>query len=812
LWWLPGRSYALTNTWTSSTSWTVPTGVTSGDFEAIGAGGNGAGSTASTNSGGGGGGGEYRKASGVSLTPGTSITINIPTGGAGSAADGAWVKNNSGTKVIEAMNGGNASGTSYGLGGNGGLGSTANYNGAPGESGATGAEGSGGGGGGSGGPNGMGQDGGLGVGGVGTGGGGGGGSDGGSSTAGSMYSGTSGGAGGVGTSGSGGGIGGSKNVNNCGVGTIGGGGGGGGEGTSTGIVPGCAGGSESLWGTGEGPSGGGGGGGGAGGTAATGDKSGGAGGTYGGGGGGAGFSGTNVFSGGTGGQGIVTITYTVTNSAPAAPTLSSPSNSATGVSLTPQFQLRATDADNDYLRYGIQVCSTSDCSSVVRTICQDSNVLGPSTLAPTLDHGSTFDTYPSATTQSDSFTVNSGHSNYYLVVGVFDDLGNPAPTVTYAGSTMTPLKSGGIGSGSVGVYLYGLTAPATGSNTLYINGGSNSGEWAVAAEDYYNVDQTTPYANATSAKGTSAMTAQSVTTVSGDVATDFLAETTPPVSADTGTGQTAADTSSSYTMTYGPGTVDQSYEPATGSSVSMKWDSPTWWGWEAIDLKGASSSTGCGGGSQTGWSGQDQQSSTAYTGSSSIGSSTMATYTYQAPALSPGTQYWWRGYAIDPGGSNAASSASSIFSFTTNAAPGTPTLSTPSSGATGVSVTPTFNFSDTDTDSDDIQFKINLFQSDCSTSVTTYDMSSGQTGWSPTFDGSAGSGLTYTSSTAGSGVSFTPTSSLSNGTTYCWSVSAKDPGGSNTTTTSGTRSFTTVSGGSVGIQGGVNINGGTTIQ
>jgi hypothetical protein len=61
-------------------------------------------------------------------------------------------------------------------------------------------------------------------------------------------------------------------------------------------------------------------------------------------------------------------------SAPAAPTLSAPSSSATGVSTAPQFQFSTTDADGDYLRYEIQVCSTSNCSSVVRTVCQDSNL------------------------------------------------------------------------------------------------------------------------------------------------------------------------------------------------------------------------------------------------------------------------------------------------------------------------------------------------------------------------------------------------------------------------------------------------------
>jgi hypothetical protein len=43
----------------------------------------------------------------------------------------------------------------------------------------------------------------------------------------------------------------------------------------------------------------------------------------------------------------------------------------------------------------------------------------------------------------------------------------------------------------------------------------------------------------------------------------------------------------------------------------------------------------------------------------------MASHFYQTPTLSPSTQYWWRAYAIDPAGSNAFSSASSIQSFTT---------------------------------------------------------------------------------------------------------------------------------------------------
>lgn len=68
--------------------------------------------------------------------------------------------------------------------------------------------------------------------------------------------------------------------------------------------------------------------------------------------------------------------------------------------------------------------------------------------------------------------------------------------------------------------------------------------------------------------------------------------------------------------------------------------------------------------SQTGWQSQSQQSATAYSsGASAI--TQYAIHKYQTPALSNNTQYWWRGYAIDPGGNNNWSDVSSISSFTT---------------------------------------------------------------------------------------------------------------------------------------------------
>ncbi len=136
--------------------------------------------------------------------------------------------------------------------------------------------------------------------------------------------------------------------------------------------------------------------------------------------------------------------------------------------------------------------------------------------------------------------------------------------------------------------------------------------------------------------------------------------------------------------------------------------------------------------SQTGWSGQDQQSGTAYTGNSTIGSSTMATHTYQASALSPNTQYWWRAYAIDPGGSNTASSASSIFSFTTSQAPTAPTLVFPGASATGIASLPLFQLHTADADNDYLKYFIQLYDATaCGGSQvgSNIDQTSSQTYW-----------------------------------------------------------------------------------
>lgn len=219
--------------------------------------------------------------------------------------------------------------------------------------------------------------------------------------------------------------------------------------------------------------------------------------------------------------------------------------------------------------------------------------------------------------------------------------------------------------------------------------------------------------------------------------------------------------------------------------------------------------------SQTGWSGQDTQTSTAYVGNSTESSSTMAVHTYQTPALSFGTQYWWRAYAIDPAGFNTFSSVSSIFTFTTTSVPAAPTLNVPADAATNTSQTPQFEMRTTDADNDYLRYKIEVCStSNCSSIVRTIDQTASQTGWSG--QDTQGSTAYIGNSVIGSStmaVHVYQATALSYSTQYWWRAYGIDPAGSNTwSSASAIRTFTTLPPPSdTYIQGGTIIRGGTRI-
>ncbi|MEO8105670.1 MAG: kelch repeat-containing protein [Candidatus Saccharibacteria bacterium] len=207
--------------------------------------------------------------------------------------------------------------------------------------------------------------------------------------------------------------------------------------------------------------------------------------------------------------------------------------------------------------------------------------------------------------------------------------------------------------------------------------------------------------------------------------------------------------------------------------------------------------------SQTGWTGQDAQTSTAYVVSSTLGGSTLASHTYQAAALSYNTTYCWKAAAIDPGGSNTFGSYSTTRLFTTNQPPPAPTLTLPAAAQTGVSATPEFRLYATDVDNDYLRYKIDVCStSNCSSIVRTIDETSSQTGWASQSQQSA---TAYSSGQTA--IHIYQAAALSANTQYWWRAYAIDPAGTSTFSgASGIGTFTTAP----ATQTNVNIGGGTT--
>ena len=260
-----------------------------------------------------------------------------------------------------------------------------------------------------------------------------------------------------------------------------------------------------------------------------------------------------------------------------------------------------------------------------------------------------------------------------------------------------------------------------------------------------------------------------------------------------------------YTPT-GTGAISYKDNPTPSSGSAISWRSG---GIDPTD--GAQTITG-----------QTYQEANGFTTTSTIGGTTdgewdLSMYDNGAAA---GSTFCFR--TVISGGTafGAYSQYPRITTFTppSNSAPNTPTLSTPASGATGISTTPSLTLSTTDVDSDYVRYRIYLYQSDCSTPVSgsPFTQPSGlpQTGWSGQ-DAGPGSNTAYaTTPSSGTTATYAYQSTLSNSTTYCWKADAIDPGGTNTYgTASATQLFTTAAAGSsVTVQGGVTIQGGSTIQ
>ena len=170
--------------------------------------------------------------------------------------------------------------------------------------------------------------------------------------------------------------------------------------------------------------------------------------------------------------------------------------------------------------------------------------------------------------------------------------------------------------------------------------------------------------------------------------------------------------------------------------------------------------------SQTGWSGQNAQTNTAYNSGST------ASYTVQTP-LNANTTYYIRAYSIDQGGTVTWSGASSTTSFATNAVPSAPVIASPVNNATAVSILPAILLSATDVESDYLRYKIQLATDNAFTlNLQTFDQTVSQTGWSGKMH------RRVPPITQAQPPYIRSQSALTSGTTYFIRAYAIDPGGS----------------------------------
>jgi hypothetical protein len=145
-----------------------------------------------------------------------------------------------------------------------------------------------------------------------------------------------------------------------------------------------------------------------------------------------------------------------------------------------------------------------------------------------------------------------------------------------------------------------------------------------------------------------------------------------------------------------------------------------------------------------------------------IDKSTITSTSYAMTGLANNTTYYWRVNATNSGGTSAWSTA---WSFTTvPAPPAAPTLSSPTNGATNISVTPTLTWN-------------------ASTGATSYGL---QVSTSSSFS------TTVVNQTGITNASY-PVSGLAGSTTYYWRVNATNAGGTSAWSTP-VWSFTTVAG------------------
>ena len=383
-----------------------------------------------------------------------------------------------------------------------------------------------------------------------------------------------------------------------------------------------------------------------------------------------------------------------TSTVPATPTLDLPANSATNQSVATVLKTTDTDANSDYLRYKINICTDSGMTLNCQTFDQTSSQTGWSgqnTQGNTAYTSGTQATYTIQTPLSGStvyywksyakdpggsavWSNTQGSPNSYTTTGA-----PTAPTTPWAqGSanptnvpTLTPtfsaIHNDPDADAAVFYQVQVNTANDFSGTTMWDSGQTSMSSTANGARSpnatyaglslswastyYWRIRFTDNKAAVGAWSATQNFTTSTIPAIpSLDLpANQATNQIFSPVFKTTGT-----DANADY-LRY---KIQMCSDPAM--TINCQQFDQTF--------------------SQTGWSGQNTQGNTAYT------SGTQATYTVQT-TLNYGTTYYWRSYAIDPGGSNNWSSTqSTAFYFTTGSPPGAPTslLTNGSTNPTGL--------------------------------------------------------------------------------------------------------------------------------
>ena len=366
------------------------------------------------------------------------------------------------------------------------------------------------------------------------------------------------------------------------------------------------------------------------------------------------------------------------NAIPNTPTLNSPADAASNQSPTPTLQTTATDNDGDYLRYKIELCTNLAMTTSCQTFDQTSSQTGWSGQNTQTSTAYTSGTQATYTLQSDllpnttyywrSYAVDPGATNIWSATQ-----GTPRSFTTSAGP-----------SAPTDPYTEGASNPISVADlTPEFSAVHNDPDGDAAI--YYEVEVNT----ASDFSGTVMWDSgkQSMTSTANGARSPEISYAGTTLSFngavyywrikfwDSFDIEGAWSATNNFTMSAPPNVPLLDSPPNASTDVAFKPTLQT----TATDNDGdylrykielctnLAMTTSCQTfdqtSSQTGWSGQNTQTNTAYT------SGTQATYTLQSDLL-PNTTYYWRSYAVDPAGSNTWSATQGTpRSFTTLATP-----------------------------------------------------------------------------------------------------------------------------------------------